>query len=56
MRPLWLVIKYGLVAAGAYAWIGLWFQRSFWLGLIQLLIVIPALWYEIEKRHASGRW
>lgn len=56
MRPAWLVLKYALVAAGTYAWVGLWFQRSFWLGLAQLLIIVPALWHELAKRRTTGRW
>lgn len=56
MRVVWRVLKYGLVALGAYLWIGLWFQRSLWLGLAQLLIVIPALWYELSQRRISGKW
>ena len=55
-RTLWLTLKYGLAVAGAFAWIALWFQRSFWLGAAQLLIIVPAFWAEIERRRITGRW
>ena len=53
---LWLGLKYALVLFGTYLWLALWFERSVWAGLVQLLIVVPALWAHIEEAHATGRW
>lgn len=55
LRPvsrLWIGLKYALAGFGALIWIGMWWDRSIWLGLAQLLIIIPALWYEIARRHS----
>ena len=30
-------VKWGLVALGAWCWIGMWFTRSVWLGVAQAI-------------------
>ena len=49
MRTLsfWLGIKYGLAAFGAVLWLTLWFERGFWLGVIQLALLTRVAWDEL---------
>lgn len=47
MKRLKSVLKWSLVALGAYLWIGLWFQRHWLLGLSQVVIVGVLLYREI---------
>ena len=56
LRLVWLVVKYTLAVVGGVAWIALWFQRGFWLGVAMTLIIVPAFWDEIARRHANGQW
>lgn len=38
-----------LVAIGMFAWLGVWFQRSFWFGVIQAVILVDILFMELRK-------
>jgi hypothetical protein len=38
-RWLWLSVKYGLAALGAVLWLTLWFERGFWLGVVQFALL-----------------
>ena len=44
-----------LLALGLFAWIGLWFQRGFWLGVTQAVICVLVLAHEFGILPGSRR-
>jgi hypothetical protein len=44
MRSVWLIVKYSLAAFGAVLWLTLWFDRGFWLGVVQFALLAYLGW------------
>lgn len=51
-RWLFMAMKWLFVAVGAWAWVGLWFQRDFWLGMTQLVLIGYVIWRDYWPRPA----
>jgi hypothetical protein len=45
-----------LVAIGAFAWLAVWFERDFWLGLAQTIMISLVLAHELGllRRRSGG--
>lgn len=56
VRVLYLACKYYLAACGAVMLLTLFFDRSPWLGVAQLVIIGTGVRDEISERWATGRW
>lgn len=58
-RPAWITLRVvagTLTALGLFSWVGLWFQRGFWLGVAQAIMCGSVLANELGllRRLGSG--
>lgn len=56
VRVFWLALKYYLAACGAVMLLTLFFERSLWLGIAQLLAIGLGVRAELEDRASTGCW
>lgn len=55
LRGLYLALKYYLAFCGGLMLVGLFFQRSLWLGLVMLVLVGLGFRDEIRRRWTTDR-
>jgi hypothetical protein len=54
VRWSYLVLKWGLFGLGAVLWLTLWFERQFWLGVAQFVVLGYLAWQHFMASPASS--
>jgi hypothetical protein len=58
MRWIVFALKWSLVALGAFVWIMLWWSRSPWLGMAQVVLIGAALlregWPHLRRQRGDN--